>query len=81
LDTFTLCTLASIKQILGDEQHYLQEAKRQEEFEADTKVALFESGSLLITQEYLTMIFPFLIIRFLSPLALLECNFEPMLCV
>ena len=66
--------LISIKLVLGDDQYYLQEAKHQEEFEANARVALFKSDSLLITREYLTMIFPFLIIRFLSPLILLECN-------
>jgi len=37
--------LISIKLVLGDDQHYLQEAKHQEEFEADARVALFESDS------------------------------------
>ena len=66
--------LISIKLVLGDDQHYLQKAKHQKEFEVDARVELFELDPLLITREYLTMIFPFLIIRFLSPLALLECN-------
>ena len=52
----------------------LREAEHQEEFEADATVALFESGSLLTAWEYRTITFPFLIFRFFSLFALLECD-------
>ena len=70
----TFCMLICIKFRTWWWPALLREAKHQEEFEADARVALFKSGSLLTTREYLTMIFSFPIIRFLSPLALLECN-------